>query len=175
LPEGDQVKTHNGPIDIIIRPLPGIGVCQELELKAGRRVGIVTRRNGLRDLVIYDAEDPDVALDRVELTDDESNAIAEILGAPQLVMQLSTLQKQAEGLLVEQIPVASDSPYAGRTLGDTHTRTRTGASIVAVIRHGAATPSPGPDFGLQAADLVVVVGTREAIDQVAAIFDGTDG
>jgi TrkA domain protein len=72
-------------------------------LKAGRRVGIVTRRNGLRDLVIYDAEDPDAALDRVELTAEESNAIAEILGAPQLVMQLSTLQKQAEGLLVEQI------------------------------------------------------------------------
>jgi TrkA domain protein len=53
------VRTQKGPIDILSRPLPGIGVCQELELRAGRRIGIVTRRDGLRDLVIYDAEDPD--------------------------------------------------------------------------------------------------------------------
>jgi TrkA domain protein len=169
------VKTQSGSIDIISRPLPGIGVCQELQLHTGRRVGIVTRRDGLRDLVIYDADDPDAAHDWVELTDDESNAIAEILGAPQLVVELANLHKHAEGLIVEQIPVPVDSPYAGRTLGDTQTRTRTGASIVAVIRQGVATPSPGPDFGLEAADLVVVVGTKEAIDQVAAIFDGTSG
>jgi TrkA domain protein len=169
------VKTHSGPIDIISRPLPGIGVCQELGLRAGRRIGIVTRRDGLRDLVLYDAEDPDAVMDRIELTDDESNVIAEILGAPQLVMQLASLQQQAEGLLVQQIPVPMDSPYAGRTLGDTQTRTRTGASIVAVIRQGTATPSPGPAFGLKAADLVVVVGTKEAIDQVAAILDGNSG
>jgi TrkA domain protein len=169
------VKTHSGPIDILSRPLPGIGVCQELELRAGRRIGIVTRRDGLRDLVLYDAEDPDAAMDRIELTDDESNAIAEILGAPQLLMQLASLRQQAEGLLVQQIPVPLGSPYAGRTLGDTQTRTRTGASIVAVIRQGTATPSPGPTFGLEAADLVVVVGTKEAIDQVVAILDGNSG
>jgi TrkA domain protein len=161
-------------IDIISRALPGIGVCQELELRGGRRIGIVTRRDGLRDLVIYDAEDPDAVLDRVELSDEEANAMAEILGAPQLVVQLSALQRQAEGLIVEQIPLTAGSPYAGRTLGDTQTRTRTGASIVAVMRQGVAIASPGPDFGLKADDLVVVVGTKEAIDQVAAIVDGTD-
>jgi TrkA domain protein len=155
--------------------LPGIGVCQELQLRTGRRVGIVTRRDGLTDLVIYDAEDPDAAHDRVELAHDEANAIAEILGAPQLVEHLSVQQQQAFGLLVEQLPIAPGSPFAGRTLGDTQTRTRTGASIVAIIRQGTATPSPGPEFQLLANDLVVVVGTKEAIDQVAAILDGSAG
>jgi TrkA domain protein len=169
------VKTRSQAVDILSRALPGIGVCQELELRAGRRVGIVTRRDGLRDLVIYDAEDPDAAHDRVELSGDEANAIAEILGAPQLVEHLSNLQREAFGLLVEQIAVPATSPFAGRTLGDTQTRTRTGASIVAVIRHGSATPSPGPDFGLQAGDLVVVVGTQEAIGRVAAILDRNSG
>jgi TrkA domain protein len=166
------VKNSGEHIDIISRALPGIGICQELELRSGRRIGIVTRRDGLVDLVIYDAEDPDAAHDQVELSDDESNAIAEILGAPQLVVQLATLQQQVSGLLVEQLPVPAHSPFAGGTLGDTQTRTRTGASIVAVIRQGAVTPSPGPEFGLRADDLVVVVGTKEAIDQVAAILDG---
>lgn len=161
-------------VDITSRVLPGIGVCQEVGLRDGHRLGIVTRRTGLRELVLYD-EDGDGAADTIALTDDEANAVAEILGAPQLTFRLAVLQRQAEGLIVEQLPVPADSPFAARPLGDTQARTRTGASIVAVLRHGAALPSPTPDFTLQAGDLVVTVGTQAAIDQVAHILDGTAG
>jgi len=160
-------------VDITSRVLPGIGVCQEIVLHDGRRIGIVTRRNGLRDLVLYDEEGDGADVD-IALNDDEANAVAEILGAPQLTFRLSVLQRQAEGLIVEQLPVPADSPFAARPLGDTQARTRTGASIVAVLRRGAAVPSPTPDFVLQAGDLVVTVGTQVAVDQVAHILDGTD-
>jgi len=161
-------------VDITNRVLPGIGVCQEVELHGGRRIGIVTRRNGLRDLVFYD-EDGDGAAATVALTDDEANAVAEILGAPQLTFRLSVLQRQADGLVVEQLPVPADSPFAGRVLGDTQARTRTGASIVAIMRKGVALPSPTPDFVLQPGDLVVTVGTQAAVDMVAHILDGSAG
>lgn len=167
------MRSKPASIDVISRALPGIGVAQELELRSGRRIGIVTRRDGLTDLVIYDADDPDAAADTIELTDDEANVVAEVLGAPQMVQVLSNLQEKAGGLLVEQLPVPTDSPYAGRTLGDTATRTRTGASIVAVTRDGVPTHSPGPDFGLIAGDLIIVVGTKSAIANVASILDGT--
>ena len=124
-------------VDITSRVLPGIGVCQELELHDGHHIGIVTRRTGLRELVLYD-EDGDGAAETITLSDDEANAVAEILGAPQLTFRLATLQRQAEGLIVEQLPVPADSPCAARPLGDTRARSRTGASIVAVLRHGAA-------------------------------------
>jgi TrkA domain protein len=159
-------------VDITSRVLPGIGVCQEVDLHDGHRIGIVTRRSGLRELVLYD-EEGDGAADTIELSDDEANAVAEILGAPQLTFRLAVLQRQAEGLIVEQLPVPADSPYAACPLGDTQARTRTGASIVAVLRHGAALPSPTPDFVLQAGDLVVTVGTQAAVDQVARILDGS--
>jgi TrkA domain protein len=159
-------------VDITSRVLPGIGVCQEVALHDGRRLGIVTRRNGLRDLVLYD-EDGDGAAVDIALDDDEANAVAEILGAPQLTFRLAVLQRQAEGLIVEQLPVPADSPFAAKPLGDTQARTRTGASIVAVLRQGAALPSPTPDFVLQAGDLVVTVGTQAAVDQVAHILDGS--
>lgn len=161
-------------VEIISRVLPGIGVCQEVELKAGRRLGIVTRRNGLRDIVVYD-EDGEGAATTVALTDDEANALAEVLGAPQLIVRLAALQQQADGLVTEQLPIPQTSPFAGRPLGDTQARTRTGASIVAILRAGAAIASPGPDFPLLSGDLVVTVGTREGVDQVARILDGTDG
>jgi TrkA domain protein len=159
-------------VDITNRVLPGIGVCQEIGLRDGHRVGVVTRRNGLRDLIFYDEEGEGAAA-TVALSDDEANAIAEVLGAPQLTFRLAVLQRQAAGLIVEQLPVPADSPYAGRELGDTQARTRTGASIVAVLRQGAALPSPTPDFTLLPGDLIVTVGTQAAVDLVAHILDGT--
>jgi K+:H+ antiporter subunit KhtT len=126
----------------------------------------------LRELVVYARDDPDAAHDRVTLSGEEANAVAELLGAPQLVERLARLQEQATGLVSEQLPLAAGSPFVGRRLGETQVRTRTGASIVAVIRAGVATPSPGPEFGLAAGDLVVVVGTRAAIDEVAVVLDG---
>lgn len=159
-------------VEIVSRVLPGIGVCQEVDLAVGRRLGIVTRRNGLRDLVVYD-EDGEGAAATVGLTDDEANALAEVLGAPQLIVRLAALQQQADGLVTEQLAVSSTSPFGGRPLGETQARTRTGASIVAILRAGAAIASPGPDFVLMAGDLVVTVGTREGVDRVAQILDGT--
>jgi TrkA domain protein len=160
-------------LEIISRVLPGIGVCQELELHDGRRIGVVTRRNGQRDVVLYD-EDGDGAAQTVQLTDDEANVLAELLGAPQLVARLSDLQRSVDEILTEQLPMPVSSPFDGRPLGDTQARTRTGASIVAVLRQGVTHPSPGPDFVLRSGDLVVTVGTREGVDQVARILDGAD-
>jgi TrkA domain protein len=158
-------------VQIVSRVLPGIGVCQELELHDGRRIGIVTRRNGQRDIVVYD-EDGDGAAESVTLDDDEANAVAELLGAPQLVVRLTDLQRSVDEVLTEQLPIPQNSPYAGRPLGDTQARTRTGASIVAVLRDGSTHASPGPDFVLLGGDLVVTVGTRDGVDQVARILDG---
>jgi TrkA domain protein len=139
-------------------------MCHELALRDG---GIVTRRTGQRDFVIYD-EEGDGAAAGVTLTDDEAIAVAEILAAPQVVFP-----SPLEGLLVEQLPVPEGSPFADRPLGDTRARTRTGASIVAVLRQGTALPSPTPEFVLHAGDLVITVGTRAAIDHVLRILDGS--
>jgi TrkA domain protein len=156
------------------RVLPGIGVCQELELHDGRRIGVVTRRDGHRDIVVYD-EDGDGAAATITLDEREADVIAELLGAPQLVARLADLQRGADELLTEQLPIAADSPFVGRPLGDTQARTRTGASIVAVVRAGATHASPGPDFVFESGDLVLTVGTRAGLDQVGHILDGADG
>lgn len=154
------------------RVLPGIGVCQELALHDGRRLGIVTRRNGHRDIVVYD-EDGDGAAETITLDEREADVIAELLGAPQLVTRLADLQRTVDAVETEQLPIPETSPYAGRPLGDTQARTRTGASIVAVLRNGTTHASPGPDFPLEAGDLVVTVGTRDGLDSVARILEGT--
>jgi TrkA domain protein len=150
--------------------LPGIGIRHDLITEAGRRVGVVSHRNGERDLVLFDPEDPDATTDQISLTDDEADALAEILGASLVLGQLAGLREQAAGLLTEQISLPADSPYVGRRLGDTKARTRTGVSIVAVLREGSLIASPGPELIFNAGDVVVAVGTHRGLDALTRLL-----
>lgn len=153
--------------------LPGIGMHHAVTTGRGRRLGVVSHHTGRRDLVIYDKADPDSAIVSVALTGEEANAVAELLGTARIVERLAQLHRQVEGLVTRQIPVADGSPFAGRTLGDTAARTRTGASIVAVVRDREVIASPRPDFRFGPGDVVVAVGTAEGTAAVATIL--TDG
>lgn len=150
--------------------LPGIGLRHVLVTRGGKRVGVVAHRNGRHDLVVYRRDDPDTVAVSVVLTGEEADALAELLATPRVVQRLAQLHRQVEGLVTEQVPIAPGSPYAERTLGDTEARSRTGASIVAVVRSGQVFASPTPDFVFEVADVVMVVGTDEGTAAVARIL-----
>ena len=153
--------------------LPGIGMQHSVITSRGRRLGVVSHHTGRRDLVVYDKDDPDTTVVNVALTPDEANVFAELLGTARIVERLAELNRQVEGLVTQQIPIPVGSPYDGRTLGDTQTRTRTGASIVAVVRDREVVASPRPDFRFMAGDVIVAVGTADGTAAVASIL--TDG
>jgi TrkA domain protein len=154
--------------------LPGIGVRHDFVTEAGRRLGVVSHRDGRRALIIYDRDDPDARLAALQLTDDEAEALADLLGASLMLGQLAGLRDQAAGLLTEQIAIPAGSRYVNRPLADTKARTRTSASIVAVLRDGEVIVSPLPSFRFAAGDVVVVVGTRRGLDGVSAILADSD-
>lgn len=151
--------------------LPGLGLRHDFACLTGRRVGVVSLKNGGRQLIVYDEDDPDAVQVSVELDADEAAVLAELLGAPKVIEKLHRLREQVEGLATTGIPISPDSPYVGRTLGDAGIRTRTGASIVAVVRHEGVTPSPTPDFMFQADDKVVIVGTDDGVRAAAEILN----
>ncbi|MET9339422.1 MULTISPECIES: cation:proton antiporter regulatory subunit [unclassified Nonomuraea] len=153
--------------------LPGIGLKHEFGTHSGRRVAVVSHRTGRRDLIIYDRSDPDRACEAIQLNDEEADALAELLGAPRIVQRLNALHREIEGLMSLQVPVVAGSPYDGRTLGDARIRTRTGASVVAVVRGAQVFASPTPDFRFTAGDVVVIVGDAETTATAADIL--TDG
>ena len=87
-----------------------------------------------------------------------------------MTRELSRLRQSVQGLAIDWVPVDRDSPYADKTIGDTGTRTRTGVSIVAVMRGDEAIPAPGPEFGLVAGDMLVVVGEPRGIEGLVALL-----
>ncbi|GAA3651639.1 cation:proton antiporter regulatory subunit [Nonomuraea antimicrobica] len=150
--------------------LPGIGLRHDFTTRKGQRVGVISHRTGRRDLVIYDKEDPDAVCHMVKLNDEEADALAELLGAPRIVARLNQLHQQVEGLVSVQLPIPADSPYADRPMGDARVRTRTSASIVAIVRAGQVFASPGPGFVFSVGDVVVVVGSEDSTSEVAGIL-----
>jgi TrkA domain protein len=155
--------------------LPGIGVRHDLLTEGGRRVSVVSHRDGERDLALFDIDDPDASSESVPLTDDEAAALADLLGSSVTISRLTSLAGDAAGLFTEQLALPTDSPYLNRPLGDTKARTRTRVSIVAIVRSGTVIPSPTPAEVLRPGDVIVAVGIREGLDLLARIVaDGPD-
>jgi TrkA domain protein len=155
--------------DVDETKLPGLGIRYDFQTARGSRLGVVHHRTGRRELLIYDQEDPDTCRDVIALDEEDSRTLAELLGASRVAEQIDHLQ-QVEGLAIDWLPIPTGTAYAGKTIGDTRARTRTGTSIVAVLREGRAHPAPGPEFRLQPDDTLVVVGTPRGIEQLAVIL-----
>jgi TrkA domain protein len=149
--------------------LPGIGTRYDLVTDAGKHVSIVVHNDGRRFLGFHDPQDDDACQATVPLGPSEAAALARLL----VPAPIDPVRGELEiDLVTEKIPITAKSPYSGRTLGDTQARTRTGASIVAVLRRTGATPSPTPDFRFATGDTLVVVGTREGVDAVTELING---
>lgn len=154
---------YGGCVNVEVTPLPGIGVRKDFALRSGQRVGVINHRDGAIELIISRTDDPDACVASIPLTVDESATLGNLLGAPQLVAQLTEEHKDLPGIQTKQLPIFEGSPYDGRTLGDTELRTRTGVSVVAVMRAGQLHPSPDPGFTFTEGDLLVAVGTSEGL------------
>lgn len=151
--------------------LPGVGLRYEFTSRKGDRIGIIARRSGDFDVVLYRREDPDWAQPVFCLTDDEADAVAQILGAPRIAERFTELASEVPGLETRQVRIAPESLFVDRPLGDTRARTRTGASIVAIVRDEDVVVSPGPAEPLRARDVLIVIGTEEGIAGVEQIID----
>ena len=97
--------------------------------------------------------------------------MAQILGAPRIVERFADLTKEVPGLDAGQVEIVAGSGFVDRPLGETRARTRTGASIVAIVRDEQVLASPGPSDVLHAGDVLVVIGTQDGIAGVRHIVD----
>ncbi|RKN45735.1 cation:proton antiporter regulatory subunit [Streptomyces hoynatensis] len=152
-------------------PLPGVGTQYDIATRDGRHISVVAHEDGRRFISFYDPKDPDACQGTVPLDAEEAERLASVL-MRQNADPVLPGDELGLDLVTERIPIEPDSPYRSRPLGDTRARTRTGVSIVAVLRRTGAHPSPSPDYRLEAGDTLLVVGTREGVDDLADIIAG---
>jgi TrkA domain protein len=151
--------------------LPGVGVRFEFTTESGERVGVLARRSGRRELLVFDREDPDASRTVMHLGDEDARILAEMLGATHLSEAVTAVQQRIESLSIEWITLPERSSLVGATIGDGQLRTRTGASIVAVVRGESTTPAPGPEFRFEASDVAVAIGTTEGLAKLRGLLE----
>ncbi|MEQ4305295.1 TrkA C-terminal domain-containing protein [Plantactinospora sp. B6F1] len=153
--------------------LPGVGISHVLTTWEGNRLGIVSHLDGRHVLVLYDRAEPERAIADVTLRPNEARSVADVLHAKVTMDHVADLIEPLGGVQAVRIRIRSGSTYVNRPLGDTRARTRTGASIVAVLRGEEITASPGPDFVFRADDVVVAVGHDDGLAQLRDLLAAT--
>ncbi|WP_051071479.1 cation:proton antiporter regulatory subunit [Ilumatobacter coccineus] len=134
----------------------------------GRDVGVLVYRDGRREIVAYNTDDPDACTTMVTLTSNDTQTMSELLGTSQVTESVGAVLHEIEGLGIEWLTVHTGSPAISTSIGDGAYRTRTGSSIVAVVRDDSTIPAPGPEFVFEEDDVIVAVGTLEGL---AALHD----
>jgi TrkA domain protein len=159
-------------MEIFETKVPGIGVRYEFTTEAGDHAGVVIRRDGTRDVCVYDRADADAAVGTIELSEGDAAALAELLGGTTITVRLEHLRNDVEGLAIEWVLMPESGGLTDLTIADGKIRTRTSASVVAVVRGDYAVPGPGPGFEFQAGDQVLVMGDTEAVTEATRILTG---
>lgn len=162
---------HNGGMAIVRETkLPGVGVRHEFTTHDGTIVGVLEHHDGRADVLVYDRDDPDQCTSMLHLDEDDMRTLGTLLGASQITESIGAVQQQIEGLWFEWVELPAEAPAVGMTIADGQYRTRTGVSIVAVIRGTTTVPAPEPLFEFAAGDTIVAVGTRDGLAAVRSLL-----
>ncbi|MFA5716970.1 MAG: cation:proton antiporter [Desulfobulbaceae bacterium] len=111
-----------------------------------------------------------------EYTDMVRQEMYEPLFSSRYDYRLITQLNSAKNLLeISWVEIEPESPLNGQAIKDAGIRTRTGATIVGIIRHGIFRPNPDPEHTFSPGDLVAIVGSPRERDLFREIMLGGTG
>ena len=151
--------------------LPGVGVRHEFTTTAGERVSVLSHRTGRKEIAVYDRDDPDACSTLLHLAAEDTRTLADLLGGTPVGEAVAGVQR-LEGVAIDWVRIRPGSSQIGSTIGDGRLRTRTGTSVVALVRGDQTVPAPGPEVAFESGDVVVAVGTPEGLRQLRALLEG---
>lgn len=84
--------------------------------------------------------------------------------------RLDELSQFLAGTTTDTYLVLEGSPAVGKSLEEIDLRSRSGVTVIAVVRDGKSTQNPGPGFALAAGDVLVLLGAHKELDEAAQIL-----
>ncbi|MFN9740675.1 MAG: cation:proton antiporter regulatory subunit, partial [Acidobacteriota bacterium] len=91
--------------------------------------------------------------------------------SPEQFRSLSSLRRADQQFDLQWLLLESASPLVGRTIAEAAIRKMTGASVVGVLRAGAMTANPAPDFRFESGDQVAIIGPLTAREAFQRLVD----
>jgi K+:H+ antiporter len=85
--------------------------------------------------------------------------------------QLDALSQFLVGTTSDIFSIIEKSPAVGKSLGEINLPSRSGVSVIAVVRDGKSYPNVDNDFKLAVGDMLVLLGGHKALDDAAQILN----
>lgn len=89
--------------------------------------------------------------------------------------QLDALSQFLVGTTSDIFSIVEESPAVGKSLEEINLPSKSGVSVIAVVRDGKSYPSVGNDFKLAAGDMLILLGGHKALDDAAQMLNPADG
>jgi CPA2 family monovalent cation:H+ antiporter-2 len=89
--------------------------------------------------------------------------------------QLDALSQFLVGTTSDIFSIVEASPAVGKSLEEISLPSRSGVSIIAVVRDGQSYPNVGNDFKLAVGDMLILLGGHKALDDAAQILNPAGG
>jgi TrkA domain protein len=160
-------------LKIKIADLPGIGKKLTFLPADASKIVLVIHHTGKREMYFFQDADDDEADFSINLTAEETREMgAQLLGATYQPTDIDKMKLFKKQIVMEWVEVKGDSPLVGKTIGESRIRTKTGVSIIGIIRGEEVVASPGIDVVIQSGDTLMAVGKSEQIDQFTALSNG---
>lgn len=142
-----------------------------LTAEAGKGIAIESAAQAARFLEEFQAKDRiDELVERIAYLRFERQRMDQEIG--ELLDEILTHNHSVSstGQNVTELSVPEGSPLAGESLAGTQIRARTGATVIAVSKAGEDIFSPPPDLVLEPGDLLIIVGSPEAKENLKNIL-----
>ncbi|WP_029521197.1 cation:proton antiporter regulatory subunit [Persephonella sp. IF05-L8] len=151
--------------------LPGIGKKFSLVTQAGDKLTVIMHITGKREIFVFEPDDFDEPSCDVVLNEDEANQLGSILmGAYYRPEQEREKEVLIENLAIEWVKVPPNSPLAGKSIKEADIRRKAGVTVIAIIKKDETIVNPRPEEVISAGDTIVVVGTREQVENFMREF-----
>ena len=163
--------------DVTQDDLPGIGRRYEIRCEDGATLVVVLYNNGRRDLYAFPpgSESPAV----VTMLDEQARAVGAIIagsfgssGGPAVTGPAQGVQEALDDLAFDWVSLDPGSPGTERSIGDLAIRSRTGATVMSIVRGHGVVRDPGPGEVLRAGDRLVVAGRRDRLPELRRLVAG---
>lgn len=141
--------------------VPGVGRKFELELGGDERLIVLIHHNGKREIYLRPGENQD-SQKLFGLTGKRARQLGSILeGVYFQPVEMDDIQVPLGEAIIEWIDIDPSAPVVGQSLQDANIREQTGISIIAIQREEETIANPQPSTTIEAADILVSLGTRD--------------
>jgi TrkA domain protein len=162
------------PVDLHETRLPGVGTKFSFRLDHDHRLAVILHNDGKRELYYFGSGDEDPRA-VITLGDDQARQLGAVLGGayerPRIVEELEMALGE---LQIEWTPVPDESLWIGKTLGQSAFASRSGVTVIAILREPDPVTSVHPSEVIRRGDTLVTVGKAGQYRAFRELLASTD-